>query len=207
MLRKLAMGILGVALGLAASSAHAVSFPLTVEFDDGLIGTFGTIEVTEVAGDLNFAITVDPSLGADRDLHELYFNLGDTFTGLAISSTDVVNTPYSLDADPSVAGGAGASFDFGVNFGNGGGPPGNGRLTMASFVLSATEPLTIADLLVSSSTSQDIEVFFAIHVQGTSLTGADSETVGALVPEPATALLVLGGLAGLGARARRGRTA
>ena len=186
------------AVALAAAPAGAISFPLTVEFDDGLIGTFGTIDITETGGDLAFAITVDASLGANRDLHELYFNLADGFTGVAISSTDVVDTDYTLSANPSVAGGAGASFDWGVNFGNGAGPPGNGSLTSATFLLSAAEALTIADLLIASSTSGGIETFFAIHVQGTSLVaGVTSETVGVMVPEPATAALLMLGLSGL----------
>jgi hypothetical protein len=207
MLRSLLSFVAAGALGiLTAGSAGAVSFPLNVEFDDGTIGTFGNVEVTEVAGDLLFEITLDASLGADRDLHELYFNLVGDPMGLSISSTDVVNTPYELLTDPPVAGGAGSSFEFGVNFGNGAGPPGNGSLQMASFLLSATGALTTDDLLLSSSTSQDIEVYLAAHVQGTSLVpGATSETVGSLVPEPGTVGLMLMGLAGLGAFGRRSR--
>jgi hypothetical protein len=196
---------LWVALVLAAAApAGAVSFPLTVEFDDGLVGTYGSVDVIESGGDLQFTVTLDPSLGADRDLHELYFNLADGFTGVAISSTDVVNTAYTLSANPSVAGGAGSSFDFGVNFGNGAGGPGNGRLTTATFTLSAAEALTLADLAITSSTSQGIESIFAVHVQGTALVaGATSETVGAPIPEPTTAALVVAGLSGLAAFGRR----
>jgi hypothetical protein len=202
MLKPLAFALAAVVF--AAVPAGAVSFPLTVEFDDGLVGAFGNVEVTEVGGDLAFAITLDAPLGTNRDLHELYFNLADGFTGLAISSTDVVNTAYTLDEDPSVAGGAGASFGWGVNFGNGAGPPGNGQLTSATFLLSAAEPLAVGDLLIFSSTSQGIEVYLAAHVQGTSLvTGASSETIGATVPEPATATLLLIGLSGCGVLGRR----
>ena len=196
---------LWVALVLAAAApAGAVSFPLNVEFDDGLVGNYGSVDVVESGGDLLFTVTVAAALGADRDLHELYFNLADGFTGLAISSTDVVNTAYALSANPSVAGGAGSSFDWGVNFGNGAGGPGNGRVTTATFTLSAVEALSIADLQIVSSTSQGIESIFAVHVQGTSLvSGVTSETVGAPIPEPTTAALLLAGLSGLAALGRR----
>jgi hypothetical protein len=199
MLRRIALAL--AALTLGAAPAGAVSFPLTVQLSGGGTGTYGDIEVTETGGDLAFEVTLDPSLGANRDLRELYFNLEDGFTGLAISSTDVVNTPYVLSADPPVIGGAGAAFDWGVDFGNGPGPPGNGQLTSATFTLSANEALSIDDLLITSSTNNPqnpVTVFFAVNVQGSS-----AGTVG-VVPEPTTAalfLLGLSGLAGLGRRA------
>ena len=58
--------------------------------------------------------------------------------------------------------------------------------------------------MVASSTSQDIQIFLATHVQGTSLVrAATSETVGSQVPEPGTVSLVLLGLLGLGVAGRR----
>jgi len=49
-------------------------------------------------------------------------------------------------------------------------------------------------------------VFFAVHVQGTSLVeDVNSETVGSLVPEAGTLMLVLAGLAGLCAATQRRR--
>ena len=185
------------AVGLYAAPVAATPFPLNVEFDDGIFGTFGNVEVTEQAGgDLLFQITLDTTeLGAGADLHELYFNLADTITGVSITSSDVVNTAYELEADPSVAGGAGSSFAYGVNFGNGAGVSGNGVLQTASFLLAADSDLTVDGLLIASSTSDGIEVFLAAHVQGTDLTQQGSETVGNSVPEPTTFLLGALGLA------------
>jgi hypothetical protein len=190
--------ILGPALlcGLfGAVGAGATTFPLDVEFDDGTVGNYGTVDVTEEAGgDLLFQIVLDPDvLGDDADLHEFYFNLPSAITGVAISSTDVVTTAYTLAADPPVAGGAKSAFEYGVNFGSGAGPSGNGTLQSATFLLAADSDLVIGDLLISSSTSQDLEVFFAAHVQSTTLTNQDSETVGSSVPEPG--ILTLGMLA------------
>lgn len=189
----------------AAGAATATTFTLDVEFDNGTVDTYGTVEVTEVAGgDLLFEIDLDPdAFGGSADLHEFYFNLADAISGVSITSSDMVASAYTLDADPPVSGGAGSSFDFGVNFGDGAGPPGNGALLAASFVLSASSDLAIADLLIASSTSQDLEVFFAAHVQGTALPGATSETVGSTVPEPGTLALGALGLLGLAGAGRR----
>jgi hypothetical protein len=194
---------------LAAGPAGAVSFPLNVEFDGPLLGSFGNVEVTEVAGDLQFEITLNTAtLGGGADLHELYFNLVGPETGLAISTDDDPTTDYALLFAPSPAGGAGSSFGFGVDFGSGAGGPGNGVLQTASFVLSADGALTIADLLLPSGLApgKGIEVYLAAHIQGTSLVGGvDSETVGNLVPEPSTMGLLALGLFGLSVAGRRPR--
>jgi len=194
--------ILGFALlaGMfAAPAARALTLDLDVEFDDAITGTFGTVEVTEVAGgDLFFEITLDTSeLGAEADLHEFYFNLPDV-SGLALTSTDTVATPYDLDFEPSVSGNAGSSFVWAVNLGSGAGPSGNGVLQTATFTLSADTDLSENDLLIASSTNDGVTVFVAAHIQGTELTNSGSETVGSTVPEPTTFLLGALGLAWAG---------
>lgn len=191
----------GIVVGSwTADTASAASFTLEVEFDDGVMGDFGTVEINEDDGDLDFEITLSDALGDDADLHKFYFNLAGEFTNVSILDTDAPKTPYTLSVDPPVAGGAGADFDYGVSFGNGAGWKGNGRLTQASFTISADQDLSISDLVESSFASGgSIEVNFAAHIQGACLDKkskcCDSETVGGVIPEPSTGLLTAVALA------------
>lgn len=191
----------------AAAPASALTFTLDTEFDAGLVGPHATVTVTESGGGLDFEVSLAGSdLGPGADLHILYFNLAGDPTNVTLSSSQVVNTDFTLASNPPVAGGAGASFEYGVSFGNGAGPPGNGVLKTATFRITADQALTIGSLAVPSQTSQGIVANVALHVQGTSLVaGSTSETVGGVVPEPGTLLLVGVGLAGLAARGRRAR--
>jgi hypothetical protein len=191
---------------MAPLAAGAVGVSLNVEFDTGETGSFGMVEITENAGDLDFVITLETSqLGRRADLREFYFNLL-VDENLELLQTNAPTTPYELAEDPSVSGGAGSNFDYSVNFGNGAGRPGNGVLQVASFTLSGDGSLSIEDLIDSSFASGgSIEVNFAAHVQSTDLfRGADSETVGGIVPEPSTGLLVGTGLSLAAAGRRRG---
>ncbi len=211
-------GLLTAAVGVAAlmlvSSAQAVSIPLVVEFDDGTLDDYGTVDVVEDGlGDLDFTITLNTAaglLGANADLREFYFNLVGAFTGLSIFDDNAPDTPYTLlGPNPPIAGGAGSAFDWGVSFDNGSSSNGNGILQFATFTLSADQALVLTDLNEfsnCSTTCQDVLV--AAHIQGTQPFG--SETVGGgppgfVLPEPGTALLLGLGIAGLVASSRRRR--
>ncbi len=205
-LRRLVSAVLVLFL---APAAHALSVTLTEEFD-GVepAAAYATVDVTQNGDDLDFSITLGGLLGAGEDLQDLYFNLVGAFTGLALTSDNAPQNAYTLSLSPSVKGGAGSSFDVGVNFGNGAGPPGNGVLGLATFTLSADQALTPMDLLESSFTSGGIEAQFAIHIQGTN-TSPGSETVGGVVPEPTLGGILMGAVlsgAVLRSRARSKRS-
>ena len=141
--------IIAIILFVCSVSASALQFDLIYEFDGNLpVQSYGTVDVIQNNGGLDFEIIANIStLGANADIHELYFNLINVPTDLSISNSNAANPYTVIGPNPSVTGGAGASFDWGVNFGNGGGPPGNGILQVASFTLSAIPDLLIKDLL------------------------------------------------------------
>ena len=150
--RALAFAV-AASLSLAAAPAFALDIPLNIEFDTGEIGNYATVTVNESGGDLDFVISLAGTvLGPASDIHEFYFNLDGTPTGVTIFDTNAPVTEYELTPDPSVAGGAGSSFEYGVNFGNGAGGPGNGVLQARDLSISADEDLTIDSLNVPSST-------------------------------------------------------
>jgi hypothetical protein len=188
-----------------ATQAAALSVPLTQEFDGALPDAdFATVAVTQNGEDLDFSIVLGGLLGPREDAHRFYFNLIGDFTGLDIISSNAPGIEYRLRFRPRVAGGAGSSFEFAVNLGNGAGRRGNGVLTHATFTLSADQPLAPSDLLEESLTRTGIEAEMALHIQGTS-TRHRSATVGGSLPEPSTALLLASGLTALALRRRQRR--
>ncbi|MCK9295196.1 MAG: PEP-CTERM sorting domain-containing protein [Desulfobulbaceae bacterium] len=190
---------------LWCASAQALTIDLNYEFDGDLPTTnsYGTVEITESGGDLNFVITANTVLlGSDADIHEFYFNLINAPTNLAITLGAPVST---LDDSPTIAGGGNLDFDYSINFGDG--AP---SYDQVSFTLSAVQTLSISDLYQWSYPNNTPQVLMAVHFQATTennLIGmGDSETIGgdvAPVPEPATMLLFGTGLAGLAGFARK----
>ena len=212
--------VLLVCFGLSlAQAAHAVTVDLAYEFDGELAQqVYGTVDITQNqnGSDIDIAIDYAPdTLGTNADIHELYFNLTRDVTGLSITADNAPHKPYTLEYAPSVAGGAGASFDWGVNFGNGGGPPGNGTLQSASFTLSADKELSVSDFFDLSYPNDTMPVNVAVHFQSTAdtsyfrsaATASGSETIGGVVPVPPAVWLFGSGLLCLIGIARRKKAA
>jgi hypothetical protein len=195
---------------LLAQTASAVTINLIYEFD-GVepVQTYATVDITQNSNgnDLDFAINYVGNLGPNADIHKFYFNLTsppDPVTGLAITASNALTTAYAvLGPNPSIAGGAGSSFDWGVSFGNG---SANGNLQMATFTLSAVQVLSVSDLLETSFPNNTPPINVAVHFQNTA-TVSGSETVGGVVPIPDAVWLFGSGLLGLIGIGRRKKAA
>jgi hypothetical protein len=194
-----------------AASVSGDTIDLVYEFDgdsDGMT-SFGTIEFFQDGLGVDLEIIANTANLVGGDIHEFYFNLPDSIDINTISisnsggvSDQTINAFTSLGEDPNITGGAGSSFDMGISFGNGGGPPGNGVLTTATFSLTATGGLLVSDFFSETSTSSNVPpMFAAVHFQSADVFGNGSETVGGgalqgpAVPEPASMTLL--GFAGL----------
>ncbi|MEE3329885.1 MAG: PEP-CTERM sorting domain-containing protein [Myxococcota bacterium] len=202
---------------LASGSSSALQASLDLELYEGMTGTFATVDITEDAGALDFTITLDSSLGEDRDLQTFYFNfVGDPPDGLLLTTTDDPQTPYTLLEGPHVYGavntlpGTEGHFDYGVAFGSGPSNWGNGTLQTASFSLMAESPLQISDLFESTAVIEGTaDVQLALRAQSTDIVeglGASSSSFsvvgGNIVPEPSSGLMASLGLVGLALRRR-----
>lgn len=212
MIVKISICLVFTFLFFPAASVSGDIIDLVYEFDgnsDGMT-SFGTIELTQNVLAVEFDIIANTANLVGGDIHEFYFNLPDSIdiSSLAISNSGGGPNQSvdftSLGEDPNIAGGAGSSFDTGISFGNGGGPPGNGELTTATFSLTADGGLLVSDFFSETSSSNNAPpLFVAVHFQSTmAFDNADSETVGGgtsqqgpAVPEPASMTLL--GLAGL----------
>ncbi|MBB6429623.1 PEP-CTERM sorting domain-containing protein [Algisphaera agarilytica] len=200
------------------ATSSGVTIDLVYEFDGNSPGgttSFGTVMLVQNGGLVDVTITANTANLSGGDIHEFYFNLPDTINAndLVLSNSGgtsdrPIGTFTLLGPNPSIAGGGGASFDTGVSFGNGGGPPGNGILTAATFSLTVAGGLLVGDLVPELSTPNNTPpVHLAVHFQDTDIFGADSETVGGMVPEPSSVALLALGLGGLAVRSHRDRTA
>jgi hypothetical protein len=204
---------LGLALGSAVAvdeaAAASISATLNIQIAPQKTGSYGTVQVEEVSGGLEFTITLNSSLGGKADLNEFYFNLPDSVHGVRLSGSSCggsgCQTPFKLNSKTSTKGGASSRFDFSVSFGNGASKKGNGDLKEATFRIDADAPLQlIPSPFDPSFTSRDLAVIFAAHVPGSKGVAATiGSTNATVIPEPGTAALLSLGLAGLAWMGRR----
>jgi hypothetical protein len=206
---RCALGALALVLGIAGAPADALAMglPIEVELGPQRTGPFGTLELADVGGGVEFTILLNTSvLGSQANLHEFYFNLPDSFDFdeddiAATLDCNVSDCELEFDEGRSVRGGAGADFGFSLNF-----DAGNERIHSVSFVLPGLTAQDVLDAALASPgvTGRGLEVLFAAHVQGSGAGhGSASATIGVPVPEPGATALLAVGLAGLGFAGRR----
>jgi hypothetical protein len=218
--RSGAQALAGLALGLAVcglpgeSAATGIALRFEIELGPQREGNFGSLSLENVEEGVEFTIVLNRSaLGSHANLHEFYLSLPH---GSSIEDEFLASSLHCEDADSvlgdcsvaveqgrTVRGGAGADFDFRLNF-----DAGNARIQLARFVLAE---LTVEEVLEAAfedpgRTGRALEVLFAAQIQGSGHgKGSASATVGVPIPEPATAALFACGLAGLAFAGRRMR--
>lgn len=208
-----ALAALGAGFGVAAAPVDAAangitSLPIGIELGPQRTGPFGTLQLEDVAGDVEFTILLNTAvLGSHANLHEFYLNLPDGYDpdDDAIESSVVCNVSdceADFEEGRSVRGGAGADFDFSLLFD----VDGNDRIHTATFVLPGLTVQQVLDAAFAEPgvTGRGLEVLFAAHVQGSGHgRGSAAATIGVPVPEPGTAALFALGVAGLAIAGRR----
>jgi len=202
---------------LASGSSTALQATLDLDLYDGTTGPFATVDIAENAGALDFTITLDASLGEERDLQTFYFNfVNEAPEGFSLTTADDPLRPYKLKSNGHVYGargtapGAEGHFDYRITFGYGSSPGGNGILQTASFSLIADDPLQISDLFESTAVMEGAaDIQLALRAQSTGIIeGLNSANApftvlgGNIVPEPSTGLMASLGLVGLALRRR-----
>ena len=161
--------------------AMAEEFPLQVELSSGKTADYGTVIVAEDDGGLLFEVWINSAIAGNRaDLHRLYFNLHEPTTNLTVETLDAVSKPYSLRRGRPTLGGAGAFFDWSVDFGSGAGnKKGNGVLQHVRFrITGEDQSLVTAGIMPKSVSRTNVSVQLAVHLQGASVDGKSISTVG-----------------------------
>jgi hypothetical protein len=184
-------------LSALAPRSEALTFSLTADGCTGGCGTgpYGTVEVIQGvdANTVKFTVTLDaPSafISTGGPHHAFAWSvagnpaitIGSLPAGFAVGSAPASNAPFG---------------DFGYSIDCPGCGPGasNAKADPLTFTVSKAGGLTPSDFVGNANA-----FYFSADIIGPS---GNTGNVAALVPEPATALLLMSGLAGLAAAGRR----
>lgn len=205
MIRKIAVVVCSAVLMSGAGVASASMMVTTLsDFDEAL-----EIKVTlddGAAGPGEVEVTLEVITG-QADLRAIFLDVADDslLAGMSASGDDVTDEAFAassvidLGQGANVNGGGPCPCDLGVEFGT----PGIGKddIQLTSFVLShVSEALTLALF-------EDETIMIRATSVGDEFSRDDSAKIGAVVPEPAAAALLVSGLALLAVGSRRPRGA
>lgn len=184
--------------------ATATTFNLDTAFsnwDPALSGNFGTVDVSEISGDLQMTIALNTEvLGTNADLHWFYFNIEPDRSFNEISVTgDSLSYIVNYNDDSETRPDGDGDFDVRVDFGDGG-----TRYSSRTIMVSSSGgALSIGDINEGSSGGNKGEFLFAVHVQSTDMGDFTSEFIGTSVPDASIMLLLGSSFLGLAVFGRK----
>jgi hypothetical protein len=187
-------------------------FTFSIELGSQREGNFATLQLEdiEVHGKraVEFTIVLNEDvLGRHANLHEFYLSLPERFDDDDdVSLKSCSAEECTVEDGRPVRGGAGARFEFSVNFDADDDGDDGKRLQAVSFVIKGltADEVVAAAFEDPGTTRRGLEVLFAAHIQGSGHgRGSASATVGVPVPEPGTAALFGIGLVGIAFAGRR----
>jgi hypothetical protein len=191
----------------SSDATPASQLDATVAFD------VGDFDLGNAGDELKITLT-NPSAGEGGDalfnLNELYWNAASNVSGLSLlSATHSVNgdvTGLWTPVEPDLSADGFGTFDFALTDGVGMPSPGiimPGQSVVFILDITGTGPFDMSDFVEPNSMGYLAAVKFVNGPDDPEAPGMEDSAYGAVVPEPATAGMLVLGLLGLAAAGRR----